>query len=206
MAFTRHGCSRSSSGETSSARCHCPKQDGIRPASRSMAECQRDPTAVCIVHGPGGCFALKEQRPATAGCGSVWGRPWPILRPTLLLPAIRANAEVRVPRCDLKPGRAVVGVVVGPARSLVGLHIVDVGPALGRALLRFLQKQRTCTACRGPPYPSAEISSKRRFSGSLPPSRHERRCGRTRAQRRAMARARTLGVALGDLPRACITP
>jgi hypothetical protein len=33
----------------------------------------------------------------------------------------------------------------------------------------------------------------------------ERRCGRTRAQRRALAGARTLSFALGDLPRACST-
>jgi hypothetical protein len=50
--------------------------------------------------------------------------------------------------------------------------------------------------------PSAGISSTIRFSGSSPPSRNERRCGRTRVQRRAIAGARTLIFALGDLPRA----
>jgi hypothetical protein len=67
------------------------------------------------------------------------------------------------------------------------------------------KKQRSCTACRRPPYPSAGISSTRRFSESSPPSRNERRCGRTRAQGRAMAGARTLSFAQGDLPRECIT-
>jgi hypothetical protein len=53
--------------------------------------------------------------------------------------------------------------------------------------------------------PPAGISSTIRFSGSSPPSRNERRCGCTRAQGRAMAGARTLSFAQGDLPRECIT-